>query len=264
MKRLLAVDYAIRMLQHLYIAQLSKNTKQQTAKAISQELGITYSYVVGLADLLKKGGLLDVSQGRNGGYMFRKPADEISIYDVHLALEGEMRLSVCPDRKELRRGQYSAPEMMQQSVIDEMKRKTIKQLVETQEGATGIKKRSCTTSLQDQVEATQTSEEHYHRMYTTELQEHDLLFDEILLFQTGDKPSTIEVHTEHGVLQVRGQISRISRIGAEFFSVHTSYVVNINHIRQIDVLNKEIELSDGRLVPATSAKIRALLQHVNA
>jgi len=54
--------------------------------------GIHYPYVMKIAARLKKAGLLNVVLGRCGGYTLGKPAEKISVYDVFVCVEGELRI----------------------------------------------------------------------------------------------------------------------------------------------------------------------------
>jgi len=62
---------------------------------ISQAVGITYPFFIKIASQLKQKGLVITAQGRNGGYKLARPAQEISLYDVFLAIEGELKLNRC-------------------------------------------------------------------------------------------------------------------------------------------------------------------------
>ena len=91
MRLQVSTDYAIRILQYLHI----NKDGVHTANTIAHATGITYPFFIKIANLLKKHGLVGAVQGRNGGYTLDKPADQISFYDVFLAVEGEMQISRC-------------------------------------------------------------------------------------------------------------------------------------------------------------------------
>jgi len=67
----------------------------QTAMTIAVATGLPYPFFIKIANQLKRGNLVDAIQGRNGGYMIGKPAEEISVYDVFLATEGELQIHGC-------------------------------------------------------------------------------------------------------------------------------------------------------------------------
>ena len=86
-----STDYALRILQYL---DQHKN-ELPTAMTISKAVGITYPFFIKIATQLKQSGLLYAVQGRNGGYSLNKPATEINIYDVFLAIEGPLEINRC-------------------------------------------------------------------------------------------------------------------------------------------------------------------------
>jgi len=87
----IATDYAIRILLYL---KMHKN-ELPTAMVIAQEMGITYPFFIKVANRLKNEGLISAVQGRNGGYYLGRPADEISLYDIIRAIEGDVILNRC-------------------------------------------------------------------------------------------------------------------------------------------------------------------------
>ena len=87
----ISTDYAIRILQYLH-----KNAEElPTAMTISQSIGITYPFFIKIANQLKQKGLLSAVQGRNGGYHLSRPAQQVSVYDVFFAIEGDLRINRC-------------------------------------------------------------------------------------------------------------------------------------------------------------------------
>lgn len=86
-----STDYALRILH--YLDQHKHDLP--TAMTISKAVGITYPFFIKIATQLRQHGLLHAVQGRNGGYRLNKPAKEISIYDVFLAIEGPLEINRC-------------------------------------------------------------------------------------------------------------------------------------------------------------------------
>ena len=91
MKFQISTDYAVRILQFLYI---NKDTLL-TATTIAESTGVTYPFFIKIANQLKKKGLLKSIHGRNGGYLLGKSAHKISLYDVFLCIEGELQFCPC-------------------------------------------------------------------------------------------------------------------------------------------------------------------------
>jgi len=264
----ISTDYAVRILQHLHMVQSSQDAPLQTAMTISSTIGITYPYFIKLVNLLKKSRLLETIQAGKGGYRLARPADEISIYDVFIAMEGEVQISSpfkgenisCNETSKTPQGWNKFLWRMQEMTASEMKMQSIKDLDENLRFP--VNRKSHPHVLQSPASIIEIDEERYYKALTTGEQERLILFDEILLFQSGSKPNTIEVYTERDTIQVRGKITRIARVSSEFFSIHHSYTVNLNHVRRIDEAKKEIELSSGRIVPIVSTKVKALIDRL--
>lgn len=96
MKLQIATNYAVRILLHLY----KHEDDVQAATVIAQSTGISYPFFMKIANQLKKKKLLISVQGRNGGFALGKPIQEISFYDVFLAMEGEMQINPCLNKED--------------------------------------------------------------------------------------------------------------------------------------------------------------------
>ena len=88
-----STDYAIRILHYLH--NHIPRGDAPTAQTISEAVGVTYPYFIKIANLLKRRELITSVQGRNGGYRIAKSACKISVYDVVLAVEGELKINHC-------------------------------------------------------------------------------------------------------------------------------------------------------------------------
>ena len=93
----ISTDYAIRALRLLY----TNDGEALTAMDIALSIGTTSPIFSKIANKLKSSGLIKTVQGRGGGYVLGKPANEISIYNVYLCIEGELRLNHCLENGEL-------------------------------------------------------------------------------------------------------------------------------------------------------------------
>ena len=93
----ISTDYAIRILRLLY----TRNDEMLTAMEIAQATDITYPVFTKIANQLRQAGILKTTQGRYGGYVLGSPAHEISIYDVFLCMEGDLRINRCLENGEL-------------------------------------------------------------------------------------------------------------------------------------------------------------------
>jgi len=90
----LFTDYAIRALLYL-----QKHERMCTAAEIAGAIGMSYPSFLKLAKALRGKGLMDVAQGRYGGYRLKKPAKQISVYEVYLATSGKLDISPCLENR---------------------------------------------------------------------------------------------------------------------------------------------------------------------
>ena len=83
-------DYAIRI-----IYCLAKNQKRMDARSISQEMSVSLRFSLKILGKLVASGLVASFKGNRGGYELARPAAQISLLDVIVAVEGPYRLSKC-------------------------------------------------------------------------------------------------------------------------------------------------------------------------
>ncbi len=85
-------EYGVRML-----IQLGRQSGGQPVplKAIAEAENLPLAYCERIAALLKKGGLVDATRGAHGGYLLARPAAEITMDHVVLALEGAIAPMDC-------------------------------------------------------------------------------------------------------------------------------------------------------------------------
>ncbi|MEG0257387.1 MAG: Rrf2 family transcriptional regulator [Christensenella sp.] len=88
MKLQAATGHAIRILGYL----AEGKGRLMTATEMSERLGITYLYFMKITGYLKRAGLVISEQGCNGGYRLAKKIENISVYDVVRAIEGELSI----------------------------------------------------------------------------------------------------------------------------------------------------------------------------
>jgi len=90
-------DYAIRILRFLH----TRNVETLTAMQIALATDITTPTFTQIAMKLKKDDMLKTIQGGQGGYILGKPANEISVYDVLVSIEGELKINHCMESEGL-------------------------------------------------------------------------------------------------------------------------------------------------------------------
>ena len=87
----ISTDYAIRIIGYMSM----KKDELIVAKEMSDNLGITYQYLMKILNTLKKGELIRSIQGRNGGYQLNKDPKKISVYDIITVLKDKIRINRC-------------------------------------------------------------------------------------------------------------------------------------------------------------------------
>lgn len=85
-------EYGVRLL-----IQLGRREGQPpvSLKAIAEEERLPLAYLERIAALLKRAGLLTATRGAHGGYLLARPATEITMDAVVLALEGAIAPMDC-------------------------------------------------------------------------------------------------------------------------------------------------------------------------
>ena len=85
-------EYGVRLL-----IQLGRREGQApvSLKAIAEEESLPLAYLERIAALLKRAGLLTATRGAHGGYLLARPAAEITMDAVVLALEGAIAPMDC-------------------------------------------------------------------------------------------------------------------------------------------------------------------------
>ncbi len=83
------MDYAIRILRALDTGELL--TSAQIAQKEHMQPAITYK----LMKQLTKAGLVKSRRGHEGGYLLRRPLQELTLYDLFNALEDRLLLTEC-------------------------------------------------------------------------------------------------------------------------------------------------------------------------
>ena len=85
-------EYGVRLMVELGRQEGDQPT---SLKAISEAEGLPLSYLEHVVARLRKAGLVQASRGAHGGYWLTRPASEITMDEVVLALEGTIAPMEC-------------------------------------------------------------------------------------------------------------------------------------------------------------------------
>jgi len=70
-------------------------------------------------------------------------------------------------------------------------------------------------------------------------------YKEIMFFASSDTPHKVILHMENGVLEFYGSIKSIAESHPHFYRCHKSYVVNLQNVKNVDRVQKKIEMVNG-------------------
>lgn len=85
-------EYGVRLLIQL---GLKGPDRPVALKAIAEAENLPLAYLERIAALLKKSGLIQSTRGAHGGYLLAKPAEDVTMDQVVLALEGAIAPMDC-------------------------------------------------------------------------------------------------------------------------------------------------------------------------
>src|SRR5918994_1958030 len=85
-------EYGVRLLVQL---GLQSTGSPVSLKAIAEAESLPLAYLERIAALLKKAGIVEATRGAHGGYLLARPAAEITMDEVVLALEGHIAPMDC-------------------------------------------------------------------------------------------------------------------------------------------------------------------------
>lgn len=85
-------DYAIRIM--MCLAETNQDGPL-SGRIISEEMHIPYNYFLKIVPKLKHAGLVESYQGKTGGFVMLKEADQISLFDIISAMEDGYIINNC-------------------------------------------------------------------------------------------------------------------------------------------------------------------------
>lgn len=125
-------EYGLRALMELGVAP----DKGLSLRDIAHKQHISLDYLEQIVPALRNAGLIRAKRGAQGGYLLAKPADEITVYDALVALEGSMDPMQCLTVEGcLASGSCAVQEVWQEmktAVESVVKRLTLAELLERQ------------------------------------------------------------------------------------------------------------------------------------
>jgi Rrf2 family protein len=74
-----------------------ENQGNISLKAISERQSVSMKYLESIVSLLREGGLVISTRGKEGGYQLSRPAKDIKVNEIIRVTEGSLALMACPD-----------------------------------------------------------------------------------------------------------------------------------------------------------------------
>ena len=70
--------------------------------------------------------------------------------------------------------------------------------------------------------------------------------DDIIFFEAAPAAHRVILHLENGELEFYESIKNLERISSDFYRCHKSYLINKNHVVEIDRANRLVKMSNGQ------------------
>lgn len=74
-----------------------ENQGNISLKAISERQAVSMKYLESIVSMLREGGLVISTRGKEGGYQLSRPAKDIHVNEIIRVTEGSLALMACPD-----------------------------------------------------------------------------------------------------------------------------------------------------------------------
>jgi Rrf2 family cysteine metabolism transcriptional repressor len=88
-------EYGVRLLIQLGLQGGNREGGPLSLKSVAEAESLPLAYLERIAALLKKAGLVQATRGAHGGYVLARPAEDITMDHVVLALEGSIAPMDC-------------------------------------------------------------------------------------------------------------------------------------------------------------------------
>lgn len=87
--------------------------------------------------------------------------------------------------------------------------------------------------------------------------------DEIIYFETATSPHKLVLHTEDENIEFMGRLKHIENgLGKGFFRCHKSYLINTSKVRELDIKEKVVTMSNGEKCLVSKRALNELVQNI--
>ncbi|MCL2866095.1 MAG: LytTR family DNA-binding domain-containing protein [Lachnospiraceae bacterium] len=88
-------------------------------------------------------------------------------------------------------------------------------------------------------------------------------YDDILFFEPSiNQRNKIILHRVNSTLEFYGTINDVSDFGLPFYKCHQSFVLNVNHVKCVDTINRTAEMIDGSTIAIARRKMTEFLKYI--
>ncbi|MEK5040279.1 LytR/AlgR family response regulator transcription factor [Sporosarcina sp. FSL K6-3457] len=84
-------------------------------------------------------------------------------------------------------------------------------------------------------------------------------FHDIYFFEASPNPHKLIIHLHNEQIEFSGRLKNYDKLGEHFYRCHKSYIINKQHIQQIDVAERMIIMRNGETCLASSRLLKGLL-----
>lgn len=102
----------------------------------------------------------------------------------------------------------------------------------------------------------------YNRNFTVQTMDKELCipYDDIIYFETSQTPHKLILHGVHTLIEFQEKLKDIEpSLDSRFTRCHRSYLVNKNHIKEINLKDRTITMSNGDICFASAKLIKSLI-----
>ncbi len=128
-------DYALRIVRALACADPDE---RKVAKDICDSENIPLPFAYKILKKLEQADIVQSFKGPHGGYKLLRPATDINMYDIHLAVEGELYVNEClqsdyhcPNNRDDRRCMiHTELRDIQEKIVGELSRRNLAEILQ--------------------------------------------------------------------------------------------------------------------------------------
>ncbi|WP_397536818.1 LytR/AlgR family response regulator transcription factor [Rummeliibacillus pycnus] len=104
-------------------------------------------------------------------------------------------------------------------------------------------------------------ERHFFQVKIGELIK-NIPYDEICYFSTSTQIHKVQLQTKNGHYEFYGKLKDIEKLDGRFYRCHKSFIINIDHVQEIDKKNRTVTMTNGEICFISFRSIRGLQEKI--